>query len=368
MIERTYLGLLFVLFAGCADAGGHVAKHESADNLTRTAAALPRLIVASKSGVRIWDDATNIGSDVPPSATLAGIDGQPNGVAVDGDTLLVTSSGASSAVHRFAGASTLADGALPESTVPTSAFGGTLHADNTEVDGRGSLWIQSGLRIQVLPRNATAPRASFTHPSANLEGMAYDEATDTLFSGQGEGEGLLAFGQASSRTGEVTRDYVVVPRTLWHLKIAGGRLFASSYSSPVRIWNDISAVTGPKAPDLEIAGLCDEGGVHGEIRYLTVQNDTLVVLHQAWINNALVEKACIFRDAHALTGLRAPDAVARGLDSTVYYDKAQLTQDGHLFVRDETGIVVFKDATTAPVLVTRLTRGTTDAVDFEVLE
>ncbi|WP_394847190.1 hypothetical protein LZC95_06940 [Pendulispora brunnea] len=368
MMGRRSWGLIFVVFAGCADAGGHASSQDSTGGLALEAASGARLIVAGGNGVRIWDDATGITADVAPDAALAGIDGPASGVALDADTLLVTSSGAS-AVYRFEGASTLGDGATPASAVPTSAFGGTLSALSLQVDGRGSLWIQSGSRIRVLPRNAAAPSASFSHPWQGLEGMAYDEASDTLYGGQIQGAGLLAWTHASSRTGDAGSDYRLADVSAWHLKLAGGRLFGSSYSNPVVIWNDISTVTGPKAPDVQLTGLCDEGGVHGEIRYLTVHDDTLVVIHQARVNDELTEKVCLFHDAHALSGLRAPDAVARhDLRSSVYYDKAQLTGDGHLFVRDKTGIAIFKDATTAPVFVTRLTNGMTDAADFVVLE
>jgi len=321
----------------------------------------PRLVVASASGVQIWDHADVLAAPRVADATLAGIDASALGLALHGDELFVTSSHPSNAVYRFA--ATLADGATPTGAVTAASFGGALYAAHTklQVDRNGDLWIAAGgtLHLVASASTATAASAHFTHPWQQIFGMAYDETGDHLFGGQVSGAGLLVWNQAKARTGEVTAmDYALSSTSAFHAEIAADRLYVSHYAPPdVAVWDGISAVTAGRAPDHTLATLCDAGS-SAELRYITVTtDDVLIVIHNEIVGGTQIEKVCMFKGASTMTAGRAPDAVAS--DPSLYpsasnIDKAVLTKDGRLFVLDRTGIAIFDHALDAPVFVTKL--------------
>jgi hypothetical protein len=228
-------------------------------------------------------------------------------------------------------------------------------------------------------RTATSPTAHFTHPFGQIAGMVYEELGKKLLGGQISGAGLLVWNSAAARTGDVTAtDYKLDDAVAFHLDIGaspvgGGRLFASAYGPNVFIWNSIGTVGAPKSPDVTMTSVCGATGVGPEIRYLTVKDDVLVVIHNHIDSstNTQIETVCLFQGASSISGSRAPDAIAASpaLKSTgSNRDKAWLTTDGHLFVVVADGVVIFRNAKTAPVFVTKLTSGIGVPYDLIVME
>jgi hypothetical protein len=336
----------------------------------------PRLVLAHAGGVAIWNNVDKVTTNVAPSAKLAtadgGVTGQGLGLGWNGDTLWVAINDASRAILRYANASALTDGAMPTSTIANTTFGGPLSAGPATIrfDSRGNVFMRSASdvgSIHLVTPGATAATAHFRHPTfQQIVGMAYDETGNKLIAGQISGAGLMVWNNAVTRTGEPASDYQLAPaNTPTHLTIAGGRLYETHFApSSVRIWNGISAVTGAKAPDLTLSDLCGTT----ELRYSTVIDDTLIVLH----NGGGSEKVCLYRGAAALTATRAPDAVATDaslVNSGNYTDKAFLSKTGHLYVQDKDGVAIFKNATgPTPEFVTKLVLASSMPYDFLIME
>jgi hypothetical protein len=308
----------------------------------------PRLVVAAADGVHIWDHAAALDAVRDPDATLVGVTGAL-GLAVGADTLYVTSSSPAAALVRFAGASTLADGATPTGTLGAAAFGEPLGEAHTPLlFAGGDLWINTwnGIHRVADAATATGSTAYFTHPWHQIASMVV--AGRRLLGGQISGAGVLVWNDAASRTGAVTADWTLSPEPVFHAAIARDRLYGASYAPDVSIWNGISTVTAARAPDRVLRNVCGDG----HVRYLTVTaDDTLVVVH-----DGQVVKVCLFRDARTLADGAAPDAIAEddGLRSTgTSSDKAVLVGT-RLFVLGRDGVAIFDDALGTPDLVALL--------------
>jgi hypothetical protein len=323
-----------------------------------SSSAHPRLVVAGADGVHIWDHADELDAVRAPDATLAGVTGAL-GLAVGDDTLYVTSSDPATALVRFAGASTLADGAIPTGTLEAAALGESLGTQHTPLifDG-GDLWIDTWAGIHRVANAATATGATayFTHPWHQIASMVV--ADGRLMGGQISGAGVLVWNDAASRTGDVTSDWTLSPQSVFHAVTAGGRLYGAAYAPDISIWNAIATVTAAHAPDRVLHGVCG-GGSNAELRYLTVTaDDTLVVVHNQVVSggNGQREQVCLFRHASTLADGAAPDAIAddAALRSTgTNSDKAVLVGT-RLFVLSRDGVAIFDDALGAPKLVAQL--------------
>jgi hypothetical protein len=319
----------------------------------------PRLVVAGADGVHIWDHADELAAVRAPDATLGGVTGAL-GLAVGADTLYVTSSNKATALVRFAGASTLADGAKPTGTIDATALGETLDKRHTPLlfDG-GDLWINTatGIRRVANAATATASTAHFTHPWHQIESMVVDAGR--VIGGQTSGAGILVWNHAASSTGEVTSDWTLSPQVAVHAVVAGDRLYGSSYAPPdVSIWNAISTVTTAHAPDRVLHGVCGAGN-GAELRYVTVTaDDTLVVVHNELASGAASqhEKVCLFRHASTLVDGAKPDAVAENdaMGSTGSNSDKAVLAGTRLFVMSHDGVAIFDDALGTPAFVALL--------------
>jgi hypothetical protein len=375
--------LLFVVLLGC---GGHHATTvdgsagdgESVSDAAAADGALPdgpkpdvypRLVVASASGVLIWDHATEITSNRMPDAKLGSALGVL-GLAVAGDTLFATTSGATG-VYRYDGVSTIGDGAAPSGAITGFPMAFSPAHTPVSVDPAGNLWLDANGEIDLVANAAaaTAPTARFTHAYQQVVGMVYEPTSGRLFGGQISGAGLLAWNAAAARTGTVTGgDFMVSPMVFWHGTLASGRMFGTHYSPPdVAIWDSPSAITGAKAPDHLLHNVCG-GANNAGLRYSGVSGDTLVLVHDEVVSSMHTEKVCLFTGASTLAAEREPDAVvtSAALHPSLTADKAILTSDGYLFVLDDEGVAIFRDAMTSPVLVAKLL--VTSPMDMLVLE
>jgi hypothetical protein len=327
------------------DAGSDDPDAGSDDPDATPPSSYPRLVVAGADGVHIWDRAAALDAVRGPDATLAGVTGAL-GLAVGADTLYVTSSSPATALVRFAGASTLANGAAPTGTLGAAALGAPLGEAHTPLlFAGGDLWINTwnGIHRVANAATATGSTAYFTHPWHQIASMVV--AGRRLLGGQISGAGVLVWNDAASRTGEVAPDWALSPEPLFHAAIARDRLYGASYAPDVSIWDGISTATAARAPDRVLRNVCG----NGEVRYMTVTaDDTLVVVH-----NGEGAKVCLFRDARTLADGAAPDAIAEDdvLRSTgTGSDKAVLVGT-RLFVLGRDGIAIIDDALGTPDLV-----------------
>jgi hypothetical protein len=318
----------------------------------------PRLVVAAADGVHIWDHADELDAVRSPDATLAGVTGAL-GLAAGADTLYVTSSNPATALVRFAGASTLADGASPTGTLDDAALGETLDKTHTPLFfDSGDLWIETstGIRRVANAATATASTAHFTHPWHQIETMVVDGGR--LFGGQISGAGVLVWNDVASRTGEVTSDWTLSPQSVFHAAAAADRFYGSAYTPDISIWNAISTVTAAHAPDRVLHGVCGAGG-NAELRYLAVTaDDTLVVVHNESVigGPGQYEKVCLFRHASTLVDGATPDAIAANdvLRSTGSNSDKAVLAGTRLFVLSRNGVAIFDDALGTPTFVAQL--------------
>ncbi|WP_394829407.1 hypothetical protein [Pendulispora albinea] len=352
----------------------------------------PRLIVAGRDGVSIWNNATSLEGTPKPSAHLD-FKGSPLGLGLNGDTLFVAASNVDSnfntALYRFDGASKLTEGAKPASSIPGTAFRGSGQQSGfsghvrIQADSRHNAWIHnatSGGTVHVLPTGANAPVARFG-PVGQY--TTYDEAGDRLFGSTVGGRFFPVWANASTKTGDIQNsDYDFSTVNPQHMAIAGNRLYSNAVQlqqekgfSDISIWNDIANIRSSKAPDIVMANACaatDDRPTY--IAHVAVVNDVLLAVTGTYLKNAsgsASSKVCIFKGASAITAGRAPDAVASVADSLITgsgSDKAWLSKDDHLFLLDAGGIVIFKNATTNPTYVARLFYDNAGAVDFLLLE
>lgn len=327
----------------------------------------PRLVVVDESGVMIWDNADLVTEDGAPDATLGGLAGRGLGLAVHDDRLFVASDDETSAVFIYDGASGLGDGSTNDETIPVSAFGDTALATIYDMapDGAGNLWVDTGsIRLFMDAASldsSSSSRARYTHEWGDqIYSMAYDEEGDKLLGGQVSGAGVIVWDAPRSLSGESNEpDWTLGDGfTPTAMAIHADRLYVGSNLAPfLYVWYAISSQDGPGEPDVTLDGL-------GDVRDIQVRGSTLVLTTHDFTAEHVI---AIFLDVATIASDSTPDVeVTHGSMELPW--KSHLTRSGDLYVMDQSGILVFQDATTSPSLRVHITTGLSSPNDMLLME
>jgi hypothetical protein len=182
--------------------------------------------------------------------------------------------------------------------------------------------------------------------------MAMDDAGDKLLGGQISGAGVIAWDDPMSRSGTGnTNDWTLHVLDPSSMVIHAGRLYVGCWNPPyIQIWDDISSITEPAPPHATMAS----GSGLVAVWHLSLRDDVLAACTR-WMDTAKVN---IYLGAGSLSGDGTPDFE---ITHSLLDDpkKAYLGADETLYVMDgEGGILIFRDALSAPALATELTAPT----------
>jgi hypothetical protein len=342
---------------------------------------LPRLFVSHAGGVAVWDHPEALTADVAPTAQLTK-DGLAKGavsLALAGNRLLVSSADPAAALLAFDAADHLGSDATAAAKIaqlpPVAGAHSGTPFNSLTVDAGDHLWARLGDRssygdgvalftgASTLSSTSSA-RAVFTHPWLQMAGYAFDPVAGRLFVSQISGAGLLVWNDALHATGAKSHDFVLGQEVSWWMGLQGTRLYGvSSGSGPtnasVTVWQPLSALSAPTAPAITNHKLLGPAF----ISYFDLRDDTLAVA----IENYGVY---IYRSASTLTADTPPSVqvIDPAMSTSVVVTKLALTANGRLYVLLPDRVLVFRDATTTPVLAATLKSSLTKPTDLVVLE
>jgi hypothetical protein len=331
---------------------------------------LPRLVVSdSTAGVLVWDNADEITSDVAADATLGDLSGEPLALALFEERLVVASSDATHAFFIYDDIARIGDGESFADRIGIDAVGGSAMSQVAEMgaDAEGNLWtvIYQG-SIWLVREGASAGSGSpgqveFSHPWMQINSMELDVAGEKLLGGQISGAGLIVWDDPLSAAGTGNENDWALRSDVspTSMLIDGDRLYVGCWNAPyVLIWNGISSITAPAAPDATMA----EGSNLDQVWHVLVRDNVLV----ACVFDTGVSKVNVYLDAAALSGETAPDFE---IDDALLDRprKALLDANENLYVMDSDGILIFSHALSAPALAAELTAAA-DPTDLLLVE
>ena len=377
-----------IALIGCGDKTGNPINGGDDDGGQGSDSSTPPtpvpLIVATGSGLQVWNDSASITSDVAPDAIVAG-NNLANGataLAIAGDRLYVGRHGkplppgtdTDSAILAYSGAH-----ALTASSTAVATVGTPVDSIELRVDTADNLWddVAAGQEVfryasaSTLGSSAT-PTATFTHPNMQLPSFAVETTSQRLFAGQISGTGVIAWNDAMTATGSPPDDFTLSFGAYWGMRVDHDRLYAvgqhdSNGGGPaietgVAIWPNASTLGAATTPII-IKNSYTGGGF---VQNLALRDDILVVV-------ARDQKVImVYKHASAITGDVAPDFMIT--DKLIAPGRAVIDASHRLYVVDTGGVLVFDTIDTAPKLVTQLaiaaagTAQTTLPVDLVLAE
>jgi hypothetical protein len=330
---------------------------------------LPRLVVSdSTAGVLLWDNADEIASDVAADATLGDFSGEPLALALFEERLIVASSDATHAFFIYDDIARIGDGESFADRIGVVAVGGSALSQIAEMgaDGDGNLWtvIYQG-SIWLVREGASAGSGSpgqveFMHPWSQISSMELDITGDKLLGGQISGAGLIVWDDPMSATGTGNEnDWALHVASPTSMLIDGDRLYVGCWNAPyVQIWDGISSITTPAAPDATMA----EASNLDQVWHVFIRDNVLVTC----VFDSGVSKVNVYLDAAAISGETTPDFE---IDDALLSRprKAHLDANENLYVMDSDGMLIFSHALSAPALVAEITAAS-DPSDFLLVE
>jgi len=321
------------------------------------------LIVATGSGLQVWNDSASITTDVAPDVTIAGnnlTDGA-TALAIAGDRLYVGVHGKllppgnnGATILAYSGAH-----ALTASSTAVATVGTPVDSIELRVDTADNLWDDTSAGQEVF-RYASAstlgssatPTATFTHPNMQLPSFAVETTSQRLFAGQISGTGVIAWNDAMTATGSPPDDFTVSLGAYWGMRVDHDRLYAvgqhmdngggPAATAGVAIWPNASALDVATVP-IKIQKSYTPGDF---IQNLALRDDILVVVARDQ------KSIMIYKNASAITGDVAPDFTIT--DHLLAPGRAVIDASHRLYVVDTGGVLVFDTIDTAPTFVTQL--------------
>lgn len=326
----------------------------------------PMLAVASSTGVHVWRNATTIAADGPADVTIPG---DATAIAATPTQLYFAENDALGRfpIRRFDNPHAIAAGAAPSATTHrTQRIRNLVPAPNDRLFAILAPWeIQTYVGASTFT-GTTVPVVTYAHQWQQTPSVAYDPVSDRVFAGQISGAGSLAWNQASMKTGMATHDFQLDDGAYWWMQIEGDRLYAlgrQAASSPsptqgISIWNGVSSLAGPAAPPIKVS---TSYTIFSFVSHFVVRDDVLVVA------DADQDRVQIYKNASAITGDRAPDFTITHptLDRPF---KVALDHRGRLYVKDDDGVLVFRDVTSAPTFIAELKTGLGVPADLTLVE
>jgi hypothetical protein len=191
--------------------------------------------------------------------------------------------------------------------------------------------------------------------------MASDVAGNKLLGGQVSGAGIIVWDDPVSNSGEANdEDWSLLggisPSSV---AIHGGRFYVGCFNPPyMKIWNSISSITAGAPADADMGAV---GSNLSAVRHIFLRDDILVVTQEG------DDKVNIYENAGSITGDTLPDFEITHTSMNMPR-QSYLDADDNLYVRDENGILIFGNATTAPALKTELAMDVSSPKDFLLME
>jgi len=330
---------------------------------------LPRLVVSdAEAGVLMWDNADTISSDAAADAALGDLSGEPLALALHEGRLIVASSDATHAFFLYDDAARAADGESWDDRIGVEAVGGDalFRVAEMSADGAGNLWtVAYQGSIWLIREGASLGSGSpshveFMHPWSQINSMVLDAAGSKLLGGQISGAGLIVWDDPMSFTGTGNEnDWALHNADATSMVIDGERLYVGCWNEPfVQIWDGIASITAPAAP---AAAMAADSNLD-QVWHVFVRDNVLV----ACVHEVDVSKVNVYMDAAALSGETAPDLEIT--DAALNWPrKAYLDANENLYVMHQDGVLIFRDALTAPALAASLTAAG-EPSDFVLIE
>lgn len=325
-----------------------------------------RLVVGDADGVSVFYT-EDIERDETPAPDVEVATSAVAGLAAIGDRLFVAHPMAADGIDVFDDAYDIASDAAAVGTIPAAGTSALQPVDTLTADDSSIWYFQpTGAFDRYADATGAVPTAvaaTFTHPFGQVHGFAIDSANDRAFGGQISGAGIQAWNAASTATGATEPDFQVSPAcSAWAITVAGTRLFAGcvpvgGVPGTIQIWDDIGSLTATTAPDVTLE--MDVTGAAGSIWDIAIGDDSIFVASDAGLR--------VWNDASTISTPRAPDQTV----DTGAILRVEHAADGTVYVlgRPSAGsnVTIVRDAATAPDVWTIL-NGFTSAADITLVE
>jgi hypothetical protein len=212
--------------------------------------------------------------------------------------------------------------------------------------------------------SASTAAARFEHKFAQTPSSAYDDRGDHFFLGQISGAGLLAWDNAKSATGTPDSSFTLsTTLAAWSQSVANDSLYAAGNTvsgdatiAGISIWRRISNVSAATAPTLKLEAASGIAA-HDFIEFVDVLDGELVACIQSG-------KVLIWKDAASIAAEGMPSSTLTGLSDP---KKAVKGSGDRMYVLEADGISIFKNVSTTPALVVKITDGVSQPADLTIV-
>ena len=330
----------------------------------------PRLFVADSDGVKIWYGADAIFADRVADATLGGLADRGLGLALHEDRLFVASDNSDHPVYIYDNAGSISDGAPNDDTIDVAAFNGSAlwSVHEMYVDSSANLWMDYDYIRLFMDAgslgSASNSQAQYTHVwGPQIFSMVFDAAGNKLLGGQVSGAGVIAWDDPASKSGETNDNdwQIFAGLSPSSMNIYGGRLYVGCWNPPyVNIWDNISSLSAGAAPDATMGAASNLS----DVKHIFMREDILVVTVSHFPGPYKVN---VYKNAGSLTGDVLPDFEISDASMNMP-QKSYLDADDNLYVMDNSGILIFGAATSAPFFKTKLIMDVSAPSDFLLME
>lgn len=326
---------------------------------------LPRLFVADRQGVAVWNDLQELAVDRPPDEGLLELPARAWAITVAGDDLLVATADDEFSLLRYADAAAAKASIPPTIRVPVAATQGPLAGvDEFRVDVDGTLWLSAGATRRFVDAeqisSESLANSSYLAGTQAISSVALMATGQTLFGAAGN-EGLVAWSDPLVDTADLAFDWSLDPSSRAdRITIFSDRLIAGGDpSTGLQIWDDISLLTGPRPAD----HILPATPPLARVRDLHLRGGTLAVCS----GEAEQSSVLIYDDVSSLDGSSSPTHILSH-PSLVDARQAILDRYGNLYVRGLDTIVIFSGLESTPAHRLSIEMSIDEPVDIHLVE